>query len=74
MYQKKDNKRYKESLKSSEVSRTYLALISEEESASSKLQTTKVIQSHREEGLQMSSVNSTVNYVQATKLKKNKIP
>ena len=40
-----------------------------------KLKTTKVIQSQREKGLQMSSANSTANYLQAMKLKKSfKIP
>ena len=35
------------------------------------LKTTKVIQSHREKGLQMSSANSTANFMQAMKLKKS---
>ena len=68
----KRKEKYNESLKSSEASRTYLALNQRKrESSSQKFQMTKATQSHRGKGLQMSSANSAVNYLQAMELNKN---
>ena len=71
-----DKKRYNEFLRSSEESRTCLALnLRRGQCSFQKFKTTNVKQSHRKQGLQMSRENSTVNYMQAMKLKRRfKIP
>ena len=66
--QKNNNK----SLRNAEVSRTYPTSNQRgRECLFQMFKTTKARQSHREMGLQMSSVNSTANFVKAMKLKRS---